>query len=151
ADPDVVDLRRRADDHRRRGDRARSGARLQFRHLSLHRQGKGAHRHRPGDAEQYAAVRPARARARRPAAPWAPAERAIPGATRGEPVALAPCQTVDVPYIADAEIVLEAEVLPTGWTFPEGRFGEFTRLMGGLHWNPLVRIKAISMRKDAIY
>ena len=34
---------------------------------------------------------------------------------------------------------------------PEGRFGEFTRLMGGLHWNPLVRIKAIAMRKDAIY
>jgi 2,5-furandicarboxylate decarboxylase 1 len=24
-------------------------------------------------------------------------------------------------------------------------------LMGGLHWNPLVRIKAIAMRKDAIY
>ena len=56
-----------------------------------------------------------------------------------------------MPYIADAEIVLEAEVLPTGWTWPEGRFGEFTRLMGGLHWNPLVRIKAIAMRKDAIY
>jgi 2,5-furandicarboxylate decarboxylase 1 len=47
--------------------------------------------------------------------------------------------------------VLEAEILPTGWTWPEGRFGEFTRLMGGLHWNPLVRIKAIAMRKDAIY
>jgi 2,5-furandicarboxylate decarboxylase 1 len=47
--------------------------------------------------------------------------------------------------------VLEAEILPTGWTWPEGRFGEFTRLMGGLHWNPLVRVKAISMRKDAIY
>ena len=62
-----------------------------------------------------------------------------------------PAQTIDVPYIADAEIVLEAEILPTGWTWPEGRFGEFTRLMGGLHWNPLVRIKAISMRKDAIY
>ena len=60
-------------------------------------------------------------------------------------------ETIDVPYIADAEIVLEAEILPTGWTWPEGRFGEFTRLMGGLHWNPLVRIKAISMRKDAIY
>jgi 2,5-furandicarboxylate decarboxylase 1 len=56
-----------------------------------------------------------------------------------------------VPYIADAEIVLEAEILPTGWTWPEGRFGEFTRLMGGLHWNPLVKIKAISHRKDAIY
>jgi 2,5-furandicarboxylate decarboxylase 1 len=47
--------------------------------------------------------------------------------------------------------VLEAEILPTGWTHPEGRFGEFTRLMGGLHWNPLVRIKAITMRRDAIY
>jgi UbiD family decarboxylase len=84
-------------------------------------------------------------------APLGVDEMAIAGGIRGEPVALAPCATVDVPYIADAEIVLEAEVLPTGWTFPEGRFGEFTRLMGGLHWNPLVRIKAISMRKDAIY
>ena len=76
---------------------------------------------------------------------------AIAGGMRGAPVELAPCETIDLPYIADAEIVLEAEILPTGWTWPEGRFGEFTRLMGGLHWNPLVRIKAISMRKDAIY
>ena len=72
-------------------------------------------------------------------------------ASGASPVELAPCETIDLPYIADAEIVLEAEILPTGWTYPEGRFGEFTRLMGGLHWNPLVRIKAISMRKDAIY
>src|SRR5450432_3511634 len=84
-------------------------------------------------------------------APLGMDEMAIAGGLRGVPVELAPCQTIDVPYIADAEIVLEAEILPTGWTWPEGRFGEFTRLMGGLHWNPLVRIKAISMRKDAIY
>jgi 2,5-furandicarboxylate decarboxylase 1 len=84
-------------------------------------------------------------------APLGVDEMAIAGGLRGEAVELAPCQTIDVPYIADAEIVLEAEILPTGWTWPEGRFGEFTRLMGGLHWNPLVRIKAISMRKDAIY
>jgi 2,5-furandicarboxylate decarboxylase 1 len=84
-------------------------------------------------------------------APLGVDEMAIAGGLRGSPVELAPCSTIDLPYIADAEIVLEAEVLPTGWTFPEGRFGEFTRLMGGLHWNPLVRIKAISMRKDAIY
>src|SRR6185436_17206216 len=84
-------------------------------------------------------------------APLGVDEMAIAGGLRGEPVELAPCQTIDMPYIADAEIVLEAEILPTGWTYPEGRFGEFTRLMGGLHWNPLVRIKAISMRKDAIY
>jgi 2,5-furandicarboxylate decarboxylase 1 len=84
-------------------------------------------------------------------APLGVDEMAIAGGLRGEAVDLAPCSTIDVPYIADAEIVLEAEILPTGWTYPEGRFGEFTRLMGGLHWNPLVRIKAISMRKDAIY
>ena len=84
-------------------------------------------------------------------APLGVDEMAIAGGIRGEPVELAPCETIDMPYIADAEIVLEAEILPTGWTWPEGRFGEFTRLMGGLHWNPLVRIKAISMRKDAIY
>jgi 2,5-furandicarboxylate decarboxylase 1 len=84
-------------------------------------------------------------------APLGVDEMAIAGGLRGEAVDLAPCSTIDMPYIADAEIVLEAEILPTGWTYPEGRFGEFTRLMGGLHWNPLVRIKAISMRKDAIY
>src|SRR5580658_6087208 len=84
-------------------------------------------------------------------APLGVDEMAIAGGLRGSPVELAPCKTIDVPYIADAEIVLEAEILPTGWTWPEGRFGEFTRLMGGLHWNPLVRIKAISMRKDAVY
>jgi 2,5-furandicarboxylate decarboxylase 1 len=84
-------------------------------------------------------------------APLGMDEMAIAGGLRGAPVELAPCQTIDLPYIADAEIVLEAEILPTGWTWPEGRFGEFTRLMGGLHWNPLVRVKAISMRADAIY
>src|SRR5580700_553548 len=84
-------------------------------------------------------------------APLGVDEMAIAGGLRGAPVDLAPCATIDMPYIADAEIVLEAEILPTGWTWPEGRFGEFTRLMGGLHWNPLVRVKAISMRRDAIY
>ena len=84
-------------------------------------------------------------------APLGVDEMAIAGGLRGEPVELAPCETIDLPYVADAEIVLEAEILPTGWTWPEGRFGEFTRLMGGLHWNPLVRIKAVAMRKDAVY
>jgi len=84
-------------------------------------------------------------------APLGVDEMGIAGGMRGEPVELAPCQTIDLPYIADSEIVIEAEILPTGWTWPEGRFGEFTRLMGGLHWNPLVKVKAISRRKDAVY
>jgi len=84
-------------------------------------------------------------------APIGTSEIAIAGGLRGEAVRLTACETVDVPCLADAEIVLEAEILPTGWTKPEGRFGEFTRLMGGLHWNPHVRVKAIAMRRDAIY
>jgi UbiD family decarboxylase len=84
-------------------------------------------------------------------APLGVDEMAIAGGIRGRPIELAPCQTIDMPYIAEAEIVLEGEILPTGWTWPEGRFGEFTRLMGGLHWNPIVRINAVHRRRDAIY
>jgi 2,5-furandicarboxylate decarboxylase 1 len=84
-------------------------------------------------------------------APLGTDEMGIAGGIRGKAIELAQCETIDLPCIADSEIVLEGEILPTGWTQPEGRFGEFTRLMGGLHWNPVVRINAITMRKDAIY
>ena len=43
------------------------------------------------------------------------------------------------------------EILPEGWVHPEGPFCEFNRLMGGIHMNPRVRIKAIMHRKDPIY
>lgn len=84
-------------------------------------------------------------------APLGTDEMGIAGGIRGKAIELAQCETIDLPCIADSEIVLEGEILPTGWTQPEGRFGEFTRLMGGLHWNPVVRINAVTMRRDAIY
>ena len=84
-------------------------------------------------------------------APLGVDEMGIAGGIRGAPVDLVSCETIDMPCIADAEIVLEGEILPTGWTWPEGRFGEFTRLMGGLHWNPLVKVKAVSHRRNPIY
>lgn len=84
-------------------------------------------------------------------APLGVDEMGIAGGIRGVAVELMPCETIDLPCIADSEIVLEGEILPIGWTEPEGRFGEFTRLMGGLHWNPVVRINAVTMRHDAIY
>jgi 2,5-furandicarboxylate decarboxylase 1 len=84
-------------------------------------------------------------------APIGTDELGVAGGLWGKSVRLASCRTVDVPCIVDSEFVLEAEILPTGWTKPEGRFGEFTCLMGGLHWNPHVRVKAITRRKDAIY
>src|SRR5256885_5958947 len=69
-------------------------------------------------------------------APLGVDEMAIAGGIRGAPVELAPCQTIDMPYIADAEIVLEAEVLPAGWTRPESRFCAFVRLHGGVEREP---------------
>jgi 2,5-furandicarboxylate decarboxylase 1 len=73
------------------------------------------------------------------------------GGLRGAPLKLAPGETIPVPCIADAEIVLEGEIPPEGWIHPEGPFSEFNRLMGGLHRNPRVKIKAIMRRKDPIY
>jgi 2,5-furandicarboxylate decarboxylase 1 len=73
------------------------------------------------------------------------------GGLRRKPLALAEGETVPVPCIADAEIVLEGEIIPEGWTQSEGPSSEFNRLMGGIHLNPRVRIKAIMHRRDPIY
>jgi len=43
-------------------------------------------------------------------------EMEFAGALRGEPVEMIKCETIDVEVPANAEIVLECEVLPTGWT-----------------------------------
>jgi len=73
------------------------------------------------------------------------------GGLRGEALKLAAGETIPTPCIADAEIVLEGEIPPEGWIHPEGPFSEFNRLMGGLHMNPRVKIKAMLRRKEPIY
>jgi 2,5-furandicarboxylate decarboxylase 1 len=78
-------------------------------------------------------------------------ELTFAGGLRNESLRLADGETVPVPCIADAEIVLEGEILPEGWVHPEGPFCEFNRLMGGLHMNPRVRVKALMRRRDAMY
>ena len=78
-------------------------------------------------------------------------ELTFAGGLRAQAIPLADGETIPVPCIADAEIVLEGEILPEGWVHPEGPFCEFNRLMGGIHMNPRVRIKAIMHRKDPIY
>jgi 3-polyprenyl-4-hydroxybenzoate decarboxylase and related decarboxylases len=52
-------------------------------------------------------------------------EMEIAGGLRGEPAHLVRAKTVDVMVPANAEIVLEGELLPNGWTADEGPFGEF--------------------------
>lgn len=76
-------------------------------------------------------------------------EVAISGALKGRPERLVKCETCDVHVPADAEIVLEGEILP-GQREEEGPFAEYTGNYGRIAMSPIIRIKAITRRKDAI-
>src|SRR5262245_42331473 len=85
------------------------------------------------------------------AAPVGTDEFTIAGALKGEPVSLVRLPLTGFAVPAYAEVAMEAELLPTGWTEPEGPFGEFQRLQGGVHLNPLVRFNAIYHRDHPIF
>jgi len=78
-------------------------------------------------------------------------EFAIAGGLHGAPVELVRCRTVDLEVPADAELVLEGELLPVGWTADEGPFGEFSHITGEVKWNPVFRVRAITHRRDPIF
>lgn len=75
------------------------------------------------------------------------------GGIYGHPANLIKCETLDLYVPANAEIVLEGELLATeGWTHDEGPYGEFTGMYGGgLKQNPIFRVHCITHRKNAIY
>lgn len=78
-------------------------------------------------------------------------EMTLAGGLHGGPVPLVKCKTVDLEVPADAEIVLEGEILPIGWTADEGPFGEFSQISGDVKWNPIFRVKCITRRRDPIF
>jgi 2,5-furandicarboxylate decarboxylase 1 len=75
------------------------------------------------------------------------------GSFYGQPAKLVQCETVDLLVPANAEIVLEGEVVVTeGWVHDEGPYGEFTGMYGGgLKHNPRVIIHCMASRKGGIY
>ena len=75
-------------------------------------------------------------------------ERAIMGALLGEPLELVKCETSDVLAPAQAEMIIEAEILPGART-PEGPFGEFTGYSLGQRDREVVKVKAITHRAGA--
>ncbi|MBI3076876.1 MAG: UbiD family decarboxylase [Deltaproteobacteria bacterium] len=77
-------------------------------------------------------------------------ELAVAGGLRGAPLEVVPCRTVDLEVPAEAEFVIEAEILPdeTVW---EGPFLEFIGLYSEPGWAPVVRVKAVTHRRDPIY
>jgi len=84
-------------------------------------------------------------------APIDKSELALAGALHGAPVEMVKCRTLDLEVPASAEIVLEGELLPIGWTADEGPFGEFSQISGDVKWNPIFRVNCITHRRDPIF
>ena len=77
-------------------------------------------------------------------------EVAIMGGLFGEPLEMVRCETVDLLVPAHAEMIIEGEILP-GATVDEGPFGEFTGYSLGAREREVVKVKAITHRKDAVF
>src|SRR5258707_6690060 len=77
-------------------------------------------------------------------------ERAIMGALLREPLELGKRETSDVLVPAQAEMIIEAEILPGART-PEGPFGEFTGYSLGERPRQVVQVKAITHRRGAYF
>ncbi len=77
-------------------------------------------------------------------------ERGVMGALLGEPLELVRCETSDLLVPAHAEMVIEAEILPEERT-AEGPFGEFTGYSLGERQREVVKVRAITHRKEPIF
>ena len=82
--------------------------------------------------------------------PYGMDELVLAGVLRGEPVRLVRCRTVPMEVPADAEIVIEGTVAP-GETETEGPFGDHTGYYTPPDRYPVLRVTAVTHRRDAIY
>ena len=76
-------------------------------------------------------------------------EITVAGGLKGEPIEMVKAKTVDLMVPANAEMIIEGEVLDE--FEEEGPFGEFAGYMSSVTMKPIVRITAITHRKDPIY
>jgi 2,5-furandicarboxylate decarboxylase 1 len=77
-------------------------------------------------------------------------ELTLAGGLLGEGVRMVRCETVDLDVPAEAEMVIEGEVLPNH-TEPEGPFGEVPGTYAEQGFSEIFKVKAITRRKDAIF
>ena len=77
-------------------------------------------------------------------------EYEVAGGFLGEPLDVVPGLTVPVEAPADAEFVLEGQILP-GVREPEGPFAEFTGYASERSTEHVVEVTAILHRRDAVY
>jgi 2,5-furandicarboxylate decarboxylase 1 len=74
----------------------------------------------------------------------------LAGGLQDGPVDLVKCESVDLEVPAGAEIVLEGEIL-ANIRQDEGPFGEYTGYASGRSTKNVLKIKAVTHRKDAFY
>ena len=72
------------------------------------------------------------------------------GALRGQGIKMVRCETSDLEVPANAEIVIEAEVLP-GERVDEGPFGEYTGHSAHRGRTPVARVNCITHRSNPIF
>ena len=77
-------------------------------------------------------------------------EASIAGALAGTPIAVTRCVTSDLLVPASSEIVVEGEILP-GVREAEGPLAEFTGHYSSIWEEPVVRVTAITHRRDPIF
>jgi 4-hydroxy-3-polyprenylbenzoate decarboxylase len=77
----------------------------------------------------------------------------ILGSFYGQPAQMIKCETNDLLVPANAELVLEGELMTSeGWTHDEGPFGEYHGMYGrGLHHNPRIVYHCMTYRKNPIF
>ena len=81
--------------------------------------------------------------------PFGVSEYGVAGGLMGEPMALVPCETVDLAVPATAELVIEGSIEPTELE-PEGPFGEASGFMGPRTSSPVLEVSAITHRRSPI-
>jgi len=72
------------------------------------------------------------------------------GGLLGEPVEMVPCETVDVPVPADAEIVIEGKIKTDSWE-DDGPFGDYWLYYAPAKKARVFEVTAITHRRDAIF
>ncbi len=82
--------------------------------------------------------------------PYDADELEVAGGWQGKPLRVVPCKTIPLEVPADAEMVIEGEVLPNVRE-EEGPFGEFTDGYVPVMRNHVFRVSAITRRHDVIY
>ncbi|MBE3134131.1 MAG: menaquinone biosynthesis decarboxylase, partial [Acidobacteria bacterium] len=82
--------------------------------------------------------------------PYGMDELVLAGILGGEAVRVVRCRTVPIEVPADAEIVIEGTVAP-GETAVEGPFGDHTGYYSTAAPYPVMRVTAVTHRRDAIY